>query len=257
MQYSTLLLSAIAASGSLAAPTDKEITDRGIRVVLQNQAIELGSTTTFAEDKLPQAARPVGSTGPFQTVALNLDPIVGNQALRCQILDAQQNPIVVVRGENVDITFADGGNGPWTFRDGAAVVDAIVCDPKFVKGVASPPPPPPAPAQQAPSIRIQLSDGNLARQLQFEEAGLVREKQPSPDQSSPFNTVSLTLDENVENQGLRCKILDKNNQPITLQRGENVDITFADGGKGPWSFLYPEESQVSKVVCDPKFVALA
>lgn len=252
MQYSTLLLSAIAASGSLAAPTAKEITDRGIRVVLQNQAIELGSTTTFAEDKLPQAALPVGSTGPFRTVALNLDAIVGNQALRCQILDAHQNPIVVVRGENVDITFADGGNGPWTFRDGAAVVDAIVCDPKFVKGVAPPPP-----AQQPPSIRIQLSDGNLARQLQFEEAGLVREEQPSPDQSSLFNTVSLTLDANVENQGLRCQILDKNHQPITLQRGENIDITFADGGNGPWSFLYPEESQVSKVVCDPKFVALA
>ncbi|KAF2209886.1 hypothetical protein CERZMDRAFT_86536 [Cercospora zeae-maydis SCOH1-5] len=258
MQYTTFLLSALAASKSLAAPTAKEINDSGIRVTLQNQATELGSSTSFAEDKLPQAARPVGSSGPFQTVSLKLDEYVKNQALRCKILDATQKPIVVVRGENIDTTFADGGNGPWTFRDGAAIVTSIICDPEFVKGEAPPSSSPPSPpADQIPSIRIQLSDGNLARQFPFQKGGLVREEQPSPDQSSPFNTVSLTLDAAVENQALRCQILDQRNQPITLQRGENIDITFADGGNGPWSFLHPEESQVSKVVCDPEFEAKA
>lgn len=57
---------------------------------------------------------------------------------------------MATRGENVDITFSDGkhlplsvtnlanihvltaDNGPWTFKNGAREVGAIVCNPAFV-----------------------------------------------------------------------------------------------------------------------------
>ncbi|USW57826.1 hypothetical protein Slin15195_G111450 [Septoria linicola] len=254
MQYSSILLSALAATGTLAAPARRQVStqviDNSIRVGLQSLIREIGSGTTFNENHLPQPSGPTGSRGPYDTVSLSLGADILNPALRCQILDTAQNPIVVVRGENVDITFADGGNGPWTFRDGENEVSQIICDPAFVKGVA----PPPINADQDLTVRIQLSDGNLARQIEFDEAGLVRESKHSPDSVSVFNSVSLTVGEDVENQGLRCQILDAQHDPITLKRGENVDTTFADGGNGAWSFLEPGESQVSQIVCNPAFV---
>jgi len=261
MQYSTILLSALAATGSLAAPARRQVStqviDDSIRVGLSGIRADIASGTNFDENLLAQTKRPTGSRGPYDTVTLDLGEDIQNPALRCQVLDRQGQPIVVVRGANVDITFADGGAGPWTFRDGEALVSSITCDPRFKKGVAPPAvaaviqPEARTVAAQDTAVRVQLSDGNLARQTAFNQAGLVKESKASPDSSSPFNEVSLRLGADVTNQELRCQILDASNKPITLKRGQNIDTTFAKGDK--WTFESPKASQVSKIVCDPKF----
>lgn len=247
MQYSTILLSALAATGALAAPARRQV-DNSIRVQLSNQAIELGSGTNFEEAQLPETKRPVGSSGPFDTVLLTLGANVDPQTLRCQVLDDNNDPIVVLRGQNTEITFADGGAGEWTFRDGATIVSSITCDPTFVKGGLIPAP---VNADLDLDIRVQLSDGNLAVQRAFDQAGLIREVQTSPDSQSLFNIVSLSIGADVQDQALRCQILDAQNDVITLLRNGNVATTFAGGEE--WTFEVPEQSQVSTIICDPAF----
>jgi len=245
MQYSTIFLSAMAATGSLAAPAPQSVQgDNSISVILQNQAIELGSGTSFVEGDR-QEKSPTGSSGPFKTVELSLGPDVEQQDLRCQILDCNNEPIVVVRGENVDTTFADGNGGPWTLQDGAQIVDTIVCDPDFKKGDA--------PEEELDLvIRVTISDGNLATQTAFVEGGLVAEEQDPVGSSGPFDRVTLRIGADV-NQDLRCQIVDDNGNAIELARGENEAFTFADGGKGEWTFLEPTSSVVDKIICDPAF----
>lgn len=137
MQYSVILLSALAATGELAAATRSSNNnfDNSITVILQNQNPELGSQTQFTECQR-ETKSPVGSSGPFRAVELSLGPNVKQKDLRCQILDKRKDPIVVVRGQNVDITFSDGDKGEWVFKDRAAEVSEIICDPSFVKGLA-------------------------------------------------------------------------------------------------------------------------
>lgn len=102
-----------------------------LRVVLENQATETGSQTVLpAGDR--EEAPPVGSSGPFQTVELRVGELVEDQDYRCQVLDEAGNPIVVLRGENRDVTFSDAGKGAWTFET-TSEVSKIVCDPTFVK----------------------------------------------------------------------------------------------------------------------------
>jgi len=43
--------------------------------------------------------------------------------------------------------------------------------------------------------------------------------------------------------------------PLIATRGENTDTTFSDADKGAWTFITP--SEVSSIVCDPTFVAVA
>lgn len=242
MQYSTMLLSAFAATACLAAPARRQDDGASIDVRLSNQAIELGSGTSFEEDQLPQTKPPTGSSGPFDTVVLALGPDVENADLRCQLLDANHDAIAIVRNGVTQITFADGGEqAPWTFLDGATEVSSIVCDPDFsIEDVVA--------AVLDLDVRVQLSDGNLARQQAFEEAGLVREEQDSPDDESLFNTVSLILGVDVVNQDLRCQILDMELNPIEVLRAGNLDTTFANGD--PWTF---DDVAVSTIICDPEF----
>jgi hypothetical protein len=263
MQYSTIFLSALAATGALAAPTRRSNNnfDNSVTVILQNQNPEIGSQTQFAEGQR-QAKSPVGSSGPFTTVELSLGLDVKQKGLRCQVLDNNNNPIVVVRGQAVDITFADGDLGEWTFQNGATEVNTIICDPAFRQGIASTinnPQDGIAPGQtedenQDTDIRVTLTDGNLATQTAFDEAGLEREIQEPVGSSGPFNSVELNVGADVQKQDLRCQILDNNGQPITLQRGQNIDTTFADGNGGPWTFLEPAFTEVSQIICDPAFV---
>ncbi|ORY11131.1 hypothetical protein BCR34DRAFT_565731 [Clohesyomyces aquaticus] len=248
MQYSTLFLSALAATGALAVPTPQFAGDSSITVVLENQAIEVGSQTQFL-DGMRQAKPPVGSSGPFATVELRLGPNVKKAGLRCQVLDNNNVPITVVRGANVDITFADGDKGLWTFQNGATEVSQIICDPAFVQGAK-----PPATGNGDTSIRVTLTDGNLATQTAFQKAGLQVETQNPVGSRGPFNSVSLSVGADVQKQGLRCQILDNMGKAIKVQRGQNIDTTFADGGAGPWKFLNPATSEVSKIICDPAFV---
>lgn len=246
MQFTTLLLAALSATTTLAAPrATRRQTDNTLRVILSNQRIELGSQTVFSGDIRSQRA-PIGSRGPFQTVELVVGKDVINQAHRCQILDEQNEPITITRGANTDITFADGNAGLWTLAR-EANVSQIICDPTFVSGSA------------AVSAPIDPTDNEIRVLLQNQEVGIVRVFQDGGRQEmslrgrDAFQTITVTVGEAVRNQGFRCQALDLQNVPLVARRGENVDTTFADGGKGAWKFV--QASAISRVVCDPAFVA--
>jgi hypothetical protein len=236
MQYSIVFLSAIAATGSLAAP-QAVAAEQSIDVRLQNQALELGSGTSFVGGAREENS-PVGSSGPFETVELDLDVQDG---LRCQILNAQNDPILVFRSPNFDITFADADGGPWTLVGGAQEVETIVCDPAFVGNPLD------------VNIVVTLSDGNdLTSVTQFELLGNLEEQIPDGS-SGPFNSVSLEVGSLISNQDLRCQLIDDKGNAIELFRDPNEAFTFGDGGLGAWSFLDPASSLVDKIICDPLF----
>lgn len=241
MHHSTVAILLLAATGSFASAQASDEIDNSISVILQNQAIELGSTTDFSEG-VRETKEPVGSSGPFTNVELDLGADVAQQDLRCQILDDDNVPIILLRGENNDTTFADGDGGVWDFQDGALLVSTIICDPEFEK------------RELDLAIRVTLSDGNLATQTAFDNAGLELEEKVPVGSAGPFNTVNLDIGADVENQGLRCQIVDTNGDVIELVRDGNEDITFGDGGNGAWNFLDPESSEVGNIICDPAFV---
>lgn len=258
MQYSSAFITFLAASGAVAAPSMR-ITRRGnnnnnadseIRVVLLSS--DTGSQTVFEEgDTNPK--NPTGSSGPFDNVELRLGDDVENQELRCALYDNDGEPIILERGENVDTTFADGGNGPWKFRD-STEVDSIVCNDDFEKGDASGNNDNDNDGRgnggsgDDDDVRVQLSDGNQAIQeaLDGSQRTVIQ-----PRNDGPWNEVALNLPEDFENEELRCAIFDEDGKPFVVERGDNVDVTFADGGNGPWKIQKPGE--VTHIVCDPKF----
>ena len=140
MQYSSLILCALSAALALAAPTTvsppTNVTSGDIEILVSliHVAAETDefSEIVFKERHLPDSNSPAESFGPFNAVELDLSSSVKKQDLRCQILDEFLEPIVVVRGENVDITFSDQGKGAWVLRDGEAEVFAVICDQSFV-----------------------------------------------------------------------------------------------------------------------------
>lgn len=265
MQYSTILLSTLCATSALARPARRSTTDTSIIVQLSGPE-ELATQTSFFEG-YRQVQGPVGSSGPYDTVALSLGAAVKQQNLRCQVLNEHNEPIVVLRNTSREITFADGGLGAWTFESGAQNVVAIVCDPTFVKGGAAPAPssstiaygsgePTPSASFQPP-INARISGlSEFARNIGFVQGGLVRETQRAGGED--VNMFELTLDPAVKKQDLRCQVLDKNGKPITGKRGPNIDTTFADGNNGPWTFINhkgePINVDTSAIVCDPAFV---
>jgi len=189
----------MAATGSLAAPQAVEVTN-AIDVLLSSPDLESNSATRFVEgvrDAQLSANKFVAS----DTVELRVGPDVEQQNVRCQILDAQDEPILVFRDPNFDFTFADGNGGPWTLVNGAELVKTIVCDPEFVGNPLD------------MGIKVTLSDGNLATQTEFEHFGLLEEKSPVGS-SGPFNNVALTLGADVSDQNLRCQIIDDKGDAI-------------------------------------------
>jgi hypothetical protein len=238
MQYSSIILAALAATGAVAAPWGLRSLDNEIRVILSDQATDTGSQTTFTEGQREQKG-PVGSDGPFQTVELHLGQNVQKQDYRCQVLDDQGKPIVLTRGASTDITFGDGGKGEWTFKK-ESIVSSIICDPTFAKADST-----------ATEIRVTLSNQatDIGSQTTFTEGK--RDEKAPVGSSGPFQTVQLSVGALVEKQDYRCQVLDTAGNPITVKRGVSVDITFGDGGKGEWTFL--KVSEVSKIICDPSF----
>ncbi len=257
MQYSAIFLSALFATLALGHPARRSTPDKSIRVQLSGPS-ELATQTAFEEGHR-QVKSPNFSSGPYDTVSLEVGKGVKQQGLRCQVRNEQNKPIVVLRNGNRDITFADGDAGSWTFESGAQNVVAIICDPAFVKGEAPPAAPSATPAAQPP-INVRISGLNeFATNIDFLSGGLVREVQRAGGRG--IDKFELTLDPAVKKQNLRCKVLDKAGKPITGKRGANVDITFADGGNGPWTFINekgePINVDTSLVVCDPAFVKRA
>jgi hypothetical protein len=250
MQFTSILLAALTATGALAAPRGarRQQADNTLTVILENQAIELGSQTTF-EGGVRQQKAPSASAGPFKTVELVVGCDVVNQAHRCQILDERDQPIVVIRGNNTDTTFADGNAGIWTLAE-ESFVSQIICDPTFVKGAAALPTAPVDPTDNEIRVILQNQATELGVQRVFQDAGRQELVFGGIDR---FQTIELSVGEAVRNQGFRCQVLDLAGIPIVARRGAAIDTTFADGGLGAWTFL--QESAVGTIICDPAFVA--
>ncbi|KIV91696.1 hypothetical protein PV10_06210 [Exophiala mesophila] len=239
MQYSAILVSLLAATGALAAPSSRRSVDNEIRVVLSDLG-ETGAQVTFKEGV--RDVQVPALNGPFATLEVRLGKGVAQQDLRCQALDESGNPIVGVRGANVDITFADGGNGPWTFKK-PSLVSKVICDPAFKK--ISP---------GALDVRVVLQNQATELGTQTVLASGVRVESSPQGSTGPYQTVELRVGELVD-PSYRCKVLDNKGRAITLTRGANVDTTFGDGGNGPWTF--DKTRSVSNIICDPTFVKAA
>jgi len=240
MYYSTIVLPLLAASGVLAAPHSRRTVDNEIRVALSDLG-ETGAQMTFTEGV--QDTEMPAISGPFASVELRLGKDVQQQDLRCKALDDAGNPIVLLRGENIDITFGDGGKGAWTFRT-PSMVSEVICDPTFVKI---------SPDEIALRVILENQATEIASQTIL--AAGEREEQLPVGSNGPFETVELRVGALVEKQDYRCQIFDVAGYPITLHRGEKTDTTFSDADKGEWTFDYP--SEVSQIICDPSFVAAA
>lgn len=239
MQYSAIFLSLLAASGALAAPSSRRGMNNEIRVALSDLG-ETGAQVTFKEGV--RDVQVPATSGPFATLEVRLGKGVAQQDLRCQALDEAGKPIVGVRGANVDITFADGGNGPWTFKK-PSLVSKVICDPAFKKISPS-----------ALDMRVVLENQAIELGTQTVFTSGVRAESSPVGSKGPYQTVELRLGELVD-ASYRCKVLDNKGRAITLTRGANVDTTFGDGGNGPWTF--DKTREVSKIVCDPTFVKTA
>ena len=251
MQLTHAYTSLLAASTALASPRLRvrqsanqttSVAPNKVTILLQNQGIELGSGTVF-DDVSEQQALPPTVGGPFTQVQILVDAAAPNQGLRCQVLDQEGVPLIATRGENVDITFADGGNGPWTFNDPKVRVSEIVCDPLFVAIGAT---------AFDVTVILQNQGIELGSQTVFEAFDGQEELTPRGS-SGPYTTVELQVGELVDPQSLRCQILDRQGRAIEVVRGGNVDTTFADGDAGLWTFV--RQSRVSNIICDADFVA--
>ncbi|KAK3717482.1 hypothetical protein LTR37_005872 [Vermiconidia calcicola] len=77
-----------------------------VRVVLASS--DLGSQTVFKDATRRSSSRPVGSSGPFETVEIFVGALVDPE-LRCQLRDQYNEAIIANRGPNKDTTFSDGG----------------------------------------------------------------------------------------------------------------------------------------------------
>ncbi|KAL8648444.1 MAG: hypothetical protein Q9210_004984 [Variospora velana] len=240
MQYSVLFLTALAATTTLAAPSKHSSPDNQLEVKLSSDSISEVKTTFHELSATPKHPY---SSGPFNSVALCAGQGVSNQAARCKILNEAGNPIVVQRGADTDITFADGAKGKWTFRDGPTQVSKIICDPTFQKIT-------PAEAITAARIHVKLSDSAEFGIQRFFPLG---QRQEMVVNSGPFTTVEVIVGDFVEKQDYRCQVLDEDDKAIHAVRGANRDTTFSDAGKGEWTF--EKESVVGKVICDPAFKA--
>lgn len=238
--FASLLL---AASSAFAAPHEIRAShgDKSVTVILQNQATETGSQTTFQSVNRRKTKSPVGSSGPFETIEISVGD-GANQDLRCQVLDTYGNVVLGKRNANVDTTFSDAGKGPWTFKE-ATEISQIICDPAFVAVD-------PAEAE----IRVTLADdaAELATQTVFAAFFDERIELPPSGSSGPFTSVEISVGSLVD-AATRCQVLNRAGNPIVATRGENVDTTFSDADKGAWTFN--RKSRVSKVICDPAFVA--
>lgn len=235
--------SSVSASASASASSVASFSgygDNSVTVILQNQAIELGSQTTFKNADKKQTKSPVGSTGPFETIEINLGADVANTALRCAALDMNGNPLIARRGANTDTTFSDADKGAWTFLE-PVEVHSIVCDPAFV-----------AVAAGSYDVRVTLADSAEDLATQTALSGVVRDVQVPVGSSGPFDSVTIDVGPLVD-PALRCKVKNVHGRAIVATRGENIDTTFSDADKGAWTFN--KRSSVSVIVCDAKFVA--
>jgi len=243
--HSTFALASLllAASSAFAAPHERrqQYGDKSVTVILSNQAIELGSQTTFKSVNSRKQKSPVGSSGPFDTIEISVGD-AANAALRCSALDTDGNLILGKRGANVDTSFSDADKGAWTFKE-ATEVSAVVCDPALVAV---------DPAEA--TIRVTLADdaSEFATQTVFSSFFNEALTLPPTGSQGPYTSVTIDVGSLVDPE-TRCKLLNRGGNPIVATRGTNVDTTFSDADKGAWTFN--RKSRVTSIICDPAFVA--
>jgi hypothetical protein len=112
MHSAFALVSLLAASAFAAPALDTRANGKQVTVILQSQSSETGSQTTFRSVNSRKEKAPVGSTGPFETIEIDVGPLA-DQELRCQALDAYGNALIATRGANIDTSFSDADKGPW------------------------------------------------------------------------------------------------------------------------------------------------
>ncbi|KPI40503.1 uncharacterized protein AB675_7687 [Cyphellophora attinorum] len=142
MQFtSSVLVSLLAITGSLAAPT-KRTPDAG------KLEVRLEAETFFLHVPLSNYQADQRFLGDrFTSVNFkSIEVLNGGLATpRCKVIDQAQKEIIAKRGDNIDTSFSDAGKGKWTFKDGPTGVGALKCDPAFtannlnVQFIAAPP----------------------------------------------------------------------------------------------------------------------
>ena len=135
MQYS-VLLSILAATGALAAPTKRTIGVTGAPVTSgKGIEVRLEATNFFLQIPFAADVRTEKFLGDrFADVDFKTIEILAGGAAkpRCQITSRKiRQAVVASRGAATDTTFADAGNGKWTFDGGATTLKDIICDPAF------------------------------------------------------------------------------------------------------------------------------
>jgi hypothetical protein len=142
MQFtSSVLVSLLAITGSLAAPTKRTTGSDKLEVRLEAETFFLH--VPIANNRFDH--RFLGER--FTSVNFkSIEVLNGGLATpRCKVIDQAQKEIIAKRGDNIDTSFSDAGKGKWTFKDGATGVGEIQCDPAFlanninVQFIASPP----------------------------------------------------------------------------------------------------------------------
>lgn len=235
MHYSAIFVSLFAAASAVASG-QRQDSSKSVTVTLRNDSEK---PFVFSEPvRRPVSARP-NIAEPISKVELTLTEDVQNANLRCQILDQHQEPIVVLRGNSTDITFADGGKGPWTLRE-PAVVNKVICDSNFVKIETD---------DERLGVKVLLQSQNPELGVNFDLSG-ARASEVEVREDTAFGTVTLDITGELVDPELRCQIVSADG-PIVVLRGENVDVTFADGDKGPWTLQ--QETIVQRIICDPAF----
>ena len=101
-------------------------------------------------------------------------------------------------------------------------------------------------------VKVTLTSQNAeSKEILFERVDAMESKQVH--HGGEFSKILVEVGKDAK-QDLRCQALDERNIPLIGLRNANVDVTFSDAHKGAWNFTNPY-SQVSRIVCDPAFVA--
>lgn len=240
MQYSAAFLALFAASGAMAGArpgSGYHRSDKSVTISLRGAAADSEVVFRREPGDRPFAGRP-DNNGPFEEVELTLGDDVQNDELRCQVLDQDRNPIVVLRGNNTDNTFADGDKGAWKFR-APTNVHKVVCSQDFEKID-------PQDDRLAVTVLLQNDSTGITRRL----SGVV-DNTVDVAQDEVFDTVTLMVTGELVDPALRCQLTGEDDKPLVILRGANTDETFADGGKGAWTIRTP--AKVKKVTCNPAF----
>lgn len=243
MQFPTALLGLLAASHALAAPAADASSANAVTVTLRGPG-ELATQTQLGPN---EQKRPVGAGGAgFTSVELMSHHLQNDkgQDLRCRLFDARGRPVTVTRGANVDTTFSDAGKGAWTFRQTA--VSKVQCSPAFA-----------AAPQKRDVVVEERANGPLRVTLSgpselATQTGIGEKDAKAPVGSrGPYSQVTLNV--GAGRKAARCQLIDPQNKVVTLVRGANVDVTFGDGGKGPWKAQNGKNFHVKEIKCDPSF----